>query len=198
MQKGYLDQWYGYINANLKQYGWILLSFSLTSLKEETNRSDKLTSAQAPQLRLTWLAKPPILKIIGDSGALCVAKHFWTFSILYGKVLSVTWNKNHCLAEVAVQLIKDWDSSLCWWLFCLSIFVQYFLPFSLSPQWEGRIGTGQGLSAGHLGGAQGTLQPVACTPQSVWDRLVGVGEGKDQVRQTSIPNLGCLVLPAGC
>lgn len=49
----------------------------------------------------------------------------------------VTQSINHYLVEVAMQLSKDWGSSLCWWLFGLSVFVSYFLPFSLSPQWEG-------------------------------------------------------------
>lgn len=50
-------------------------------------------------------------------------------------------------------------------------------------------GTGLGLSAGHLGGTRGTLQPVASTEESVWDRLVGTGKGTSQTDQHPWPRL---------
>lgn len=56
--------------------------------------------------------------------------------------------------------------------------------------------TGQGLSDEHLGGTWGTLnQWPALLSQSgagwwVWE--------KEQGRQSSVPDLGCLVAPAGC
>lgn len=112
-KKGYVDQWYGYINANLQQYGWILLSFLLTGLKEETNQSGKSASAQAPQLRADLTCN--VTNIENNWGQRCpiVQPNISELSPFYMEMCFVTQSINHYLVEVAMQLSKDWGSSLC-------------------------------------------------------------------------------------